>query len=404
MAAIINRRVALCLVGALTLVLTLFVGWKPFVERFRALPAQDLVYYFTAYQLFAAGENPYDTVRQNELLEQLALPEPPDRVNLMYPPWLLPLFAPVLSFSLQQAKALLVIINVLCLAAIPIVLAFAVRPRGRVLHPSLLFAALYVPAFETIRLGQVILLTTTALALTMLAIAKGRDLLAGAMLAVVGIKPHLVVPFGLVLIYWIVLERRWKIPVAAVVTVALLSLIAHLVSPGIVGHWIANSREVSDTFTIFKTATLTFAARSLLIGEDGTPPNWPLIVFPALAASATVIHLAIRRPRIELARAAPLMLIVSVLFAPYAWYHDHTVLLVAQALMILLLLEHSVPTRVRHTAWTGIFLLHAGALALGVFVLEGQHSFFWFPLGLLAVWLYMSRALRLTALGLPRQP
>ncbi len=108
------------------------------------------------------------------------------------------------------------------------------KPRTWLLGPTLLFAVLWYHSIRPLVNGNAVILVGLLLTLAFLALRQERSELAGALLALSTIKPHLVMlPIAFILL-WAVSRRNWLLIGWTIGGVAVLSVLASVFQP----NWI----------------------------------------------------------------------------------------------------------------------------------------------------------------------
>lgn len=198
--------------------------------------AQDFIRYWAASRLLISGGNPYDsrelTALQKNTPSQLTIEEG-DIVEAWNPPWLLLTLAPLGFFSLHFAIPLWVLMNIL---SIMTGLLMSWRFSGGEQNPRFFLIAigagfLFGNTIILIRLGQITTLILISLLVGFLLIEKKQDWLAGGVLLITTIKPHLTFLVLFVLLLWVFKHRRWKILAGMAAAGLLSALIVWLILP-----------------------------------------------------------------------------------------------------------------------------------------------------------------------------
>jgi hypothetical protein len=185
-----------------------------------------------------------------------------------------------------------------------------------------LIGYIFPPALACLLAGQIGIFLLLGVTL-FLYLHASKPHLAGAALLLCALKPHLFLPFGVVLIAWIALRKAYPI-----LTGALLALLASLalillLDPGIWVQYIHGERgeNIQNLFIPCVSALLRLA-----IDRNAV---W-LQFLPACAGCAWALwYFRTRRERWDWMDGGLLLLMVSVLVAPYAWFTDEVILLPA---------------------------------------------------------------------------
>jgi hypothetical protein len=74
------------------------------------------------------------------------------------------------------------------------------------------------------------------------------DWMAGISLAIISIKPQLILLFWIALLFWIIQQRRWKILISTIITILSLTLIAMVTNPNIIKQYLnmLQTYQISD--------------------------------------------------------------------------------------------------------------------------------------------------------------
>jgi hypothetical protein len=192
------------------------------------------------------------------------------------------------------------------------------RPPDR-LH---LISYVFPPAMACLLAGQVgiLLLFGAVLFLSQL---ESRPYLAGTGLLLCFMKPHLFLPLGLVLLAWIIVCRAYKVASGATIALATGFAVAFTLDRHAWSHYsqLARTARIENEFipalsTVLRMALDRHAA-------------W-LQFLPALLGCLWALHYFwARRERWNWTEHGPLLLLASVMVAPYAWFTDEAVLLPA---------------------------------------------------------------------------
>ena len=177
---------------------------------------RDFVEYWSASRLLLNGGNPY---APDQLLQlQRSVGWGSGAALIMWnPPWTLPFTLPfgLLNFNLSQfawlfSQLLLILICTQALAN----LYGGASTNCRI---EWCVALSFVPTVFVLIIGQISPMVLAGITGFLVLEKKRKSLAAGAMLAVVAIKPHLLYLFWLALLFWICRYRRWQVLLGAAV-------------------------------------------------------------------------------------------------------------------------------------------------------------------------------------------
>jgi hypothetical protein len=146
---------------------------------------------------------------------------------------------------------------------------------------------------------------------------------AGVALSLCAVKPHLFLPFGVVLLAWIVMRKRWVILGGAIAALAVESLIAMLFHHAIWAHYHAamRSQQIVDEFV----PTLGVGLRFLVDKRA----MWLEFVPAAVGSAWALWYFWRNREGWDWRTHGSLVMLVSLVAAPYAWFTDQVVVLPA---------------------------------------------------------------------------
>lgn len=156
-----------------------------------------------------------------------------------YPMYTTLLIAPLalLPYAWAEATWLALLIALQIGALALLIDIFNWRPGLLLLSLSVLWAILFYPASRGILLGQPGLVVYFLEVLALWALARGRDGLAGAVLALSTIKPQMGFLFVPFLLLWGLRERRWRLIGAFALIWGGLMAWSFIVLPGWFGEW-----------------------------------------------------------------------------------------------------------------------------------------------------------------------
>lgn len=169
--------------------------------------------------------------------------DPKDQQGFAYPVYVAFLLAPFLHLDFALVRtgftwvlAGLIVATVLLWTK---ALGWKLSSSGKAIFALLVMGSF--PAAQAIKLQQLTVLVSTLLAAAAAALAGGWLLLAGILLALSTIKPQLVVPLLIFLLFWVVGDwrRRWPLLASFGVAMACLMGGSELVLPGWMGKFIA---------------------------------------------------------------------------------------------------------------------------------------------------------------------
>ena len=280
---------------------------------------RDFVEYWASGHQLREHENPYDGVAIFQRERSAGYP-PHDPVLVMpNPPTALPLVFP-LGFFGAQAGALLW--DSLLLGCLVVSVRMIWRMHGSPRNPGILLGYSFGPALACLTVGQVGLFLLLGMVL-FLRYYQSRPLMAGASLWLCALKPHLFLPFGVVLLVWILVSKAYKILLGSVGAMAFSAGIA----------WVLDPRAWTQYGQMMRAARidrLPIPCLSNLLRRSVAPDAlWLQYVPAALGCIWALDYFRRHRHEWNWSECSSTLLLVSVLVAPYTWFTDQAVLLPA---------------------------------------------------------------------------
>jgi len=178
-----------------------------------------------------------------------------------------------------------------------------------------LLTRFFPPALSFIEVGQTGLLTMAGVAL-FLRFHESRPVWAGAALSLCAVKPHLLLPFGVVLLAWMIARRKWALLFSAVLGLFAESLIAMAFDHAVWSHYLAAMRteRIVDEFV----PTFGVALRFMV---DRTA-MWVEFIPAALGCMWAGWYYWRNQRQWDWRAQGSVLVLVSLAVAPYAWLTD----------------------------------------------------------------------------------
>ncbi len=303
-------ELSITMVMGLTMAITtLLFCVMPFTGKVAG--SRDFVSYWTAGRQLIHHANPYDR-ETIAAMEHAAGLDPRAVLIMRNPPWALPLAAPLGLLDLRAATILWSALQLGCL--IYSVLAIR-RLYGSQQNYYHWLGLGFTPAIIAILMGQTSLLALAGLCL-FLRYYQSRPFTAGLALWLCALKPHLFLPIGAALVAWIVLTRAWKIVAGAAAALAATSAIATLIDPHAWADYLGLMRSPAVTNDFIPC--LGDAIHHWLWPH--TP--WTRYLLAAAACLWALWYFWLRRREWDWVRDGGLLMLVSLLCAPYCWLND----------------------------------------------------------------------------------
>ena len=295
--------------------------------------SRDFVsYWATGHQLIYHA-NPYDRDAISAL-EHAAGLDVRAVLIMRNPPWALPLAYPLGFLGLRVAAILWSLLLLACLLlSVRIVRQLYGSPANH-LH---WLALAFTPALICLTMGQTALLALLGLVL-FLRWHGSRPFLAGASLWLCALKPHLFLPFGVALLAWVLVSpissRAWRVAAGAAAALALSSALASLIAPH---AWLDYARLMRSPAVENEFIPCLASVLRQWVDPQAT---WLQYLPAALCCIWAIVYFWRRRATWDWKTHGSLLMLVSLVAAPYCWFYD-------QCLAIPALLDGAYATRSR---------------------------------------------------------
>lgn len=279
---------------------------------------RDFISYWAAGQLLTRHANPYDA-QSVFAIQKLAGFRDHQALVMRNPPVALLLALP-LGFVNPKIGAVIWTLLIVCAitASIRILWSLHGRPNNR-LH---LIGYAFAPALACLLAGQATAFVLLGLVL-FLKMNESRPITAGACLAMLAVKPHLFFPFAAVILLWSIDRRKYRVLLGLGIALLVAMGIALFLNPSVMGDYRAMlaSSEIADEF--IPTLSLFFR---LAVNRAWL---WVQFVPAALGVVWAAWYYLRNKECWSWQTHGSLVLLVSVLVVPYAWFLDEIVLLPA---------------------------------------------------------------------------
>ncbi len=293
-------------------------GSQPFENLF---PLYDFLEYWSAVRVFIDGGNPYGAADLLEIQKNVGWT---DREALMMwnPPWVLPLLIPLYFIPFQVARLVWFLLNgtlMVCAAD------YFWRSYGGPLNRrwmSWITVLLFLPALQSLVLGQINPLTLFGLWGFVWALNKNRFWESGAFIVLISIKPHLLYLFWPLWALWIFKTRKWSVLLGATGSLAFLIVIVLIMNPtAIVNYW--HSFSSNSGPNIWQTPSWGIALQLLF----GTSKIWIRFLPSMLGLIAALLLWKRYGGQVPLEGWSIQIPLLSLITCSFSWTHDWVALL-----------------------------------------------------------------------------
>jgi hypothetical protein len=296
----------------------ILIGIFVFILRSGDIEQRDFISYWAAGRQIVRGADPYDgaAIRALEHTEGY---DQSYRLIMRNPPVALFLVVPLGFFAPNTALLFWLIALLASLVASIRLLWILNGCRLDRLH---LLGYCFAPVMACLMAGQLGIFLLLGVVL-FLYFHKSRPAIAGAALFLCAAKPHLLLPFGIVLLLWVFIQKAYL--VLAGFCAALLASCA-LAFCFDIHAWSQYVREMRTAGIMEEFIPTLSGLLRLLLHRDAV---WLQFLPEAAACLWALWYFWTRRSRWDWMNQGLLLLIVSVLCAPYAWFTDEAILLPA---------------------------------------------------------------------------
>jgi uncharacterized protein len=321
------------------------------VLRSDAAGIRDFVTYWAAGQQLVHHANPYDGNATLDLERSAGFPAGSPALIMRNPPSAL-LF--VIPLGFLGPKTGLLLWSLLLLGCLVASVRMVWIMNGRQQNALHLLGYAFGPALVCLMVGQVSLLVLLGLVL-FLRLRRSRPFLAGVSLWLCLLKPHLFLPFGVVLLVWAIVTRSYKLLAGVAVALGVSTVIALILDPLV---WVHYGQMMSAA----RIDQLPIPCLSILLLRSVSPNTiWLQYLPAALGCVWALFYFRMHRADWDWMAHGSLLMVVSVAVAPYSWIMD-------QAILIPALLHAAYLTRSR--SLVAVFAL--ASAAVGVLILRGD--------------------------------
>lgn len=284
--------------------------------------AGDLRTYWLGTQILRAGGNPYDGL----IWRAAHFPGGPgisgDKLDMLWnPPIVFGLLLPIVSDVFEQTRLIFIFLNLAAYSACFGICLWSWKRHSDIWPIGFVLALAFIPFWLTLELGQLSIFVLLFLLLSLVCANRGAWFLSGVVLAPAMIKPHI----GFLLTFAIFLasvpERRWHFIVGALLGGAVLLIFPLTANPSAIHDWLS----MRDWASRNRSNTAASWMRVCFSTEAAPFPVWPSYLMPVIGVLLTPIVL--KRFEGCFFRAAPILLVLSFITAPYGYVFDAVILL-----------------------------------------------------------------------------
>lgn len=261
-------------IGALVLILLIGQSWAIYTFFTSRFPGGNDFWarWHNGCTLIWTGENPYsEEVTLRAQIGIFGRPAEPgeDLAAFSYPLYTLFAFWPLCfthNFALALAVWMTAMLYSLLAGLILVARVSRWSPPRWLWWATLAWGALNYPHIRAILLGQPATVVFVALTLSLWALERKRDVVAGVLLAMTTIKPQmsfLLLPWVL---WWVAWRRRWGVWVGFAAAMAVLAGASFILVPSWLGDFVAGVRNYDEVAGLSNYRSLTWIIVDYILG------------------------------------------------------------------------------------------------------------------------------------------
>jgi uncharacterized membrane protein (UPF0127 family) len=306
-------------------------------------------YWASGYQLAHHG-NPYDRDAILSLERSVGFPSGTPVLIMWNPPPALLLVLPLGFLGPTTADWLwLLLLLASLVGSVRMVWSMHGCPKNLVHCLGYSFA----PALVCLLAGQVSIFVLLGLVL-FLRLHRSHPFMAGVSLWLCLLKPHLFLLFGIVLLVWAIVTRSYTLLLGAAVALGVSTAIPFILDPLV---WVHYGQMMSTMSTVRMQQELIPCVSIMLRWIISPKTMWLQYLPSALGCIWAIAYLRKHNDHWDWMEHGSLLMLVSVLLAPYTWLMD-------QAILIPALLHAAYLTRSR--SLVAILALASAAIEVGI--------------------------------------
>jgi hypothetical protein len=307
-------ELSITLASGLALAITaLFLCVAPLTGKIAG--ARDFVVYWATGQQLVHHANPYDADAMMGIERAAGLPTDFGVLFMRNPPWALPITLP-LGLIGVRAGALAWSLALLACLWVSVRMVWQMYGRPRNLLNALGYS--FAPALVCLIVGQTSLFALLGLVL-FLRLHGTRPFLAGVSLWLCALKPHLFLPFGVTLLAWVVVSRGYEVLLGAAAAMGASCGAAWWIDPtawrdyGLMMRSYGIEREFIPCWSV---------VIRLWVRPQAT---WLQYLLPAAGCMWAFAYFWKHRLMWDWSKNGGLLVLVSILSAPYCWVFDQVI-------------------------------------------------------------------------------
>jgi Glycosyltransferase family 87 len=343
----------------------------------------DFIEYWAAAKLLLNGGNPYSPTELFDAQRQIGWSQS-EPLMMWNPPWTLSFTLPFGWIEYETAQFTWFLLHAIVVFVGAQVLWRTYDGDSQRSRYAWLSVLTFAPTYFVLLLGQIGPLLLLGLLGFVIFIRKRAWVLAGASMTLVSVKPHLLYLVWLALFMWLVNERQWKLFAGLLLAGAIVLSIPLLFNAGIYSRYI----ELIGTRHVLRPLDWATPSLGTALGELLAIHDMWIRWLPSAAGGLWFLWYWSRHADgWDWISELPLIVLVSVATASFAWTFDYIVLL---------------PAVIQCAVWTakserkperrlviGIYLALAAILLVAKVFVRNDFWYFWVAPAFLLFYLYV---------------
>ena len=343
----------------------------------------DFVEYWAAARLLLSGGNPYSPVELLEAQREIGWSQSVPLI-MWNPPWTLSFTSPfgLVDYETAQFAWFLLHAIIVFVGAQYLWQIYGGDPRKS--RYGWLSVLTFAPTYFVLLLGQIGPLMLLGLLGFLTFPRKKAWEMAGASMTLVSIKPQLLYLIWLGLILWVIKQRQWRVFAGFILAGAIAASIPLVFNAGIYSRYV----ELIGTGQVLRPVDWATPSLGTVLAEVLAIRGMWIRWLPSVAGAMWFLwYWRHHHQAWDWISELPLILLVSVATASFAWTFDHIVL---------------VPAVIQCAVWTakserkqqrrlviGVYLALAAILLVAKVIVRNDFWYFWVAPAFLVFYLYV---------------
>lgn len=310
------------------LIASLLLLWRlnGILSHPKYIPIDDFVRHWAAGKLFLDRDDPFSIPKIQVLQDQATGAEAQiEVINTIYiTPWSMFILAPfaVLDYPISRLTWLLFCVVLVILSAELLWKTYEGPPHKKWLSWIIVFS--FSPTISVLEKGQTGCLVLLGVAGFLYFEKLQKHILAGAMAALISVKPQLIYLFWPAVLFWSIKRKNWTVLLGCGITILIASAISVIINPNIFQHYLVNIRFHSPL--VWATPTIGGYLRYFIFGVD---KFWPQYIGPVIGLAFFGFYWIKEKHTWRWAKNTPDLVLGSAITSFYSWTYDQVVILSA---------------------------------------------------------------------------